>query len=121
MTGQQMAPIHYGATGLPDMLDGLFDWLNANLPIDPKKPLTPHDVAHVSLMPHEFSQIPGETGWCAHRRITFRRAWGIEFWCSQWRLPELHGCAGLRGRIAWKMTGNTAALFRRPVGPRALD
>lgn len=101
--------------GMEKMVEGLFAWLNANLPTDPKKPLMPADVAHVSLMWHEFVQVPGETVWCPHRRVSIRRACGIEFWCSHLKLPELHGGAapaGLRGRIAWKLTGNTAALFR---------
>ena len=95
----------------------LFDWLNANLPIDPRKPLTVEDVAHVSLLPHEFAQIPADTLWCPYRRIAFRRAGGIEFWCSQFALPPLKELGGLRGRIAWKPTGNTAALFRRTGKP----
>lgn len=97
---------------LPGLLDELFAWLNANLPVDARKPLAPHDVAHMSLMPMEFAQIPGETEWCAHRRVSYKRAHGIEFWLTQLELPALRSVAGLRGRIAWKLTGNTAALFK---------
>ncbi|KVP96506.1 hypothetical protein WJ97_11505 [Burkholderia ubonensis] len=97
---------------LPGLLDELFAWLNANLPVDSRKPLAPQDVAHVSLVPAEFAQIPGESGWCAHRRVTFKRVHGIEFWLTQLQLPALRSVADLRGRIAWKLTGNTAALFR---------
>ncbi|WP_157639943.1 hypothetical protein [Burkholderia ubonensis] len=97
---------------LPGLLEDLFAWLNANLPVDPRKPLTPQDVAHVSLMQAEFEQVPGETGWCSHRRVTFKRSLGVEFWLTPLLLPELRSVAGLRGRIAWKLTGNTAAIFR---------
>jgi hypothetical protein len=95
------------------LLDGLFSWLNANLPIKPGKPLTPQDVAHISLLPAEFSQIPADAEWCPHKRISFKRAYGMEFWLSRFALPEIREIAGLRGRIAWELTGNTAALFNR--------
>jgi hypothetical protein len=97
---------------LPASLEALFAWLNANLPVDPRYPLTRADVAHVSLMPHEFAEVPGETFWCEHRRITLRRAGGIEFWRSPLMLPELNALADLRGRFAWKLTRSTRALFR---------
>lgn len=97
---------------LPALLEELFAWLNANLPVDQRKPLAPQDVAHVSLMPKEFAQIPGVTEWCAHRRVSYKRVHGIEFWLTQLELPELRTVAGLRGRIAWKLTGNTVALFK---------
>lgn len=97
---------------LPGLLDELFAWLNANLPVDPRKPLTPKDIAHVSLMQAEFMQIPGEVEWCEFRRVSFKRVQGIEFWLTPCQLPELRSVATLRGRIAWKLTGNSAALFR---------
>jgi len=94
------------------LLEQLFAWLNTNLPVDPRKPLTPQDVAHVSVTPAEFAQIPGKPEWCEHRRVTFKRVRGIEFWLVELPLPALASVAGLRGRVAWKLTGNTAALFR---------
>ena len=109
--------LSFSSPGLPSLLEELLVWLNNNLPVDPRKPLTLQDIAHVSLMTHEFAQLPGETVWCAYRRVAYRRAGGVEFWAQQLQLPELHHCADLRGRIVWEMTSNTAALFRRRPQP----
>jgi hypothetical protein len=94
------------------MLSKLFEWLNANLPLDPRKPLTPQDVAHISVSAGEFAQLPGNAQTCAYRRVSFKHAHGMEFWLTPYPLPSLRGVSDLRGRIAWKPTGNTAALFR---------
>jgi hypothetical protein len=97
---------------LPRLLDEMFPWLNSNLPVNPAKPLTAQDVAHISLTAAEFSLLPGEAMWCAHRRVSIKRYREMEFWLSNLNLPELQACEGLRGRVAWKLTGNTAPLFR---------
>lgn len=103
---------------IPPMLAGLVDWCNANLPLDPKKPVTAADIAHVRLTAAEFSHVPGDaTPWCSWRKHFTQQAHGIEFWMTRQALPELRDIADLRGRIAWRLTGNTAALFRWR-GPR---
>ena len=45
---------------IPPMLAGLVDWCNANLPLDPRKPVTAADIAHVSLTAAEFIHVPGQ-------------------------------------------------------------
>lgn len=97
---------------LNTLLPELFPWLNANLPIDPRKPLCEQDVAYIGLMADEFSQIPGAAQTCAWRRISFKRAYGVEFWLRPISLPPIRDVGDMRGRIAWKLTGNTGALFK---------
>lgn len=94
------------------LLSELFPWLNTNMPIDPRKPLCEQDVAHIGLMAHEFEQIPGAVQVCVWKRISFKRAYGVEFWLSPTALPPIQQVSDIRGRIAWKLTGNTGPLFK---------
>lgn len=105
------APAHLQAEELAIMLEDIFPWLNKNLPVNPAKPLTAQDVAHVSLTEHEFTLLPDEAQWCAQKRISFKQARGIEFWLCKLPLPPLKSCADLRGRFAWKLTANSKSLF----------
>ena len=107
------SPTPTAGEGLLALLDSLFPWLNKNLPIKPDKLLGSEDVAHLSLTAEEFAQIPAVAQWCAHKRISFKRAYGVEFWLSKFDLPSIRVHADLRGRIAWRLTKNTAALFQR--------
>lgn len=105
------APARLQADELARMLDDIFPWLNKNLPVKPDKPLTAQDVAHVGLRADEFALLPEEPQWCEHKRISFKRARGIEFWLCNLPLPPLKSCADLRGRFAWKLTANSKPLF----------
>ncbi len=97
---------------LEQLLAGLIPWLNKNLPLDPKKPVTASDIAHISLTPAELDAIPTSDEYCEWRRARFKRFRGIEFWECRYALPPIAELSALRGRIAWMLTSSTAALFK---------
>jgi hypothetical protein len=98
---------------LEQLLPGLLTWLNQNLPLDPKKPLSESDIAHLSLTTDELAEIPAPMEHCEWRRARFKRYLGIEIWECRYALPPIMEIASLRGRLAWKLTSSTAALFKR--------
>jgi hypothetical protein len=100
-------------TTLERLLADLIPWLNQNLPLDPKKPVSTSDIAHISLTAIELDEIPAPDEYCEWRRARFKRFAGIELWECRYALPPITEQASLRGRIAWMMTSSTAALFKR--------
>lgn len=97
---------------LDTLLAGLFDWLNKNKPIKKDKPLCAEDVAHISLSQAEFDALPGEAEYCTWRRAHIKRYQGLQFWLSSYALPAMSNASDLSRRVAWKLTGNTMALFK---------
>lgn len=99
-------------SNLERLLAGLMAWLNQNMAIDPKKPLAESDIAHIGLTPDEFAEIPAPAQHCPWRKMPFKHFNGIEFWQTPYPVPAIRDVAGLRGRIAWRLTSSTAALFK---------
>jgi hypothetical protein len=94
------------------LLPELLNWLNQNLPLDPKKPVSATDIAHLAMTTDELAEIPAPDEYCEWRRARFKRYLGLELWECRYSLPPIEAMAGLRGRIAWKLTSSTAALFK---------
>lgn len=97
---------------LEQLLATLPAWLNQNLPLDPKKPVSAEDIAHLALTVEEFATIPGVAERCPWKGVTYKQFADIELWECRYVLPAIADHAGLRGRIAWKLTSGTAAIFR---------
>ena len=93
------------------LLDELLSWLNANLPIDPRKPLQAEDIAYIRLGPAQFAEIPGDAEYCAFRGCTSKRYSGLTVWLSA-STPNHTSVAGLRGHIAYNCSGRTKPLFQ---------
>ncbi|MDN8078789.1 hypothetical protein QZN30_05445 [Burkholderia multivorans] len=102
-------------TAIVTLLPELMAWLNQNLPIDPKKPLVESDIAHIGLMPAEFAAIRAQEQRCPWRKVLFKQYIGVEFWQTAHKLPDVKTVGDLRGRIAWRPTSNTAALFKKAL------
>jgi len=94
------------------LFSDLFVWLNKNKPLKKGKKITEQDVAHITLTESEFAMVPAETTYCTWKRTWIKHYNGIEIRQSLFDMPPINTVEILSTRIAWKITGNTVAIFK---------